>query len=558
MNHDKAMKHRASLLLTAGVLVVCLGALCAISAGAQEMASKKSYLPASVPALPGLQCKVYPKGSDFSSGLAVFTDDDGYARFHAVRAAAGDVVRQLTLDCTDSAGKTYSYSVDLTSEDTFAPRPVNLANERGVDRPALKGDPMSYTQSELIDAGYGLRPDPVKDPAAYSQWLEAATRPGRLLEAKRPARLSHSVHTGPGGPWVGSVLTGSPSYISVQGNFNVPNAEPGGNYTTNTQISIWNGLGGFGTGSGLIQGGVGVTTSASVATYWTWREYCCGDPDSNGYGGNFTPNPGETIFSQEWYCDSSGNLDLNGGYGCTHLHDLTTGAVFDCTKSNGSPCWSVKAIAGMTIGLAAEFIIENESDQVSPPTAPFTDFNTIVTMTGSAYSSATDSYSSTISTDPEVNLLTDFTNSHTNILVALGSTDQTYFGIVPSFGTSSPALAVRAANPPNEVDVVVLGPNNSLMYYHATPGSKWASDTIAGYGTTYSAPAIAVRSSGEADVVAMGPDNSLIYYYALPGKPWIATTVAGPGTTYSAPAIAVRSTGEVDVVAMGPGLSLMY
>ncbi len=45
---------------------------------------------ASVQALPGLQCSLYPEGSAPSTGLTVFTDDDGYARFHAVRAAAGD------------------------------------------------------------------------------------------------------------------------------------------------------------------------------------------------------------------------------------------------------------------------------------------------------------------------------------------------------------------------------------------------------------------------------------------------------------------------------------
>jgi hypothetical protein len=126
---------------------------------------------------------------------------------------------------------------------------------------------------------------------------------------------------------------------------------------------------------------------------------------------------------------------------------------------------------------------------------------------------------------------------------------------------SAPAIAVRTANPAGEADVVMWGPNNSLKYYHATPGSKWTSETIAGSGTTYSAPAIAVRAAnpaGEADVVAMGPNNSLLYYHALPGKPWIVDTIAGSGTTYSAPAIAVRPTGEADVVAMGPHGSLMY
>jgi hypothetical protein len=41
--------------------------------------------------------------------------------------------------------------------------------------------------------------------------------------------------------------------------------------------------------------------------------------------GDPIPNPGDTIYSQEWYCDSQGNLNLNGGFGCTYLVDQTTG-----------------------------------------------------------------------------------------------------------------------------------------------------------------------------------------------------------------------------------------
>src|ERR1017187_7454458 len=234
-------------------------------------ALKKSYTPASVRALPGLQCRIYPTGSAPSLGLTVCTDDDGYARFHAVRAAAGDTVQRLTLDCTDLAGNFSSYSADLTSADTFEPRPLNLANERGTDRPALEGDPLSYTQSELIQAGYGLRPDPQKDAAAYSRWLAAALVPGRMLEIKRPSSHSHTVTTTEAAPWTGSALTGAPNYISTEANFNVPTAAPGGDETTGTEIAIWNGLGGFGTGSGLIQGGVNVATNSTSASYGSWR-----------------------------------------------------------------------------------------------------------------------------------------------------------------------------------------------------------------------------------------------------------------------------------------------
>jgi hypothetical protein len=71
------------------------------------------------------------------------------------------------------------------------------------------------------------------------------------------------------------------------------------------------------------------------------------------------------------------------------------------------------------------------------------------------------------------------------------------------------------------VDVVTEGPNGELLYYYATPGSQFSVATIAGRGTTYSSPAIAVRSTGEVDVVAEGgADVDLTYYWAMPGSAW--------------------------------------
>jgi len=408
------------------VLPLALGA---VTLSAPMARAQKSYEPASIHLQPGLQCKVYENGVEASKGIPLVTDDDGYARFHAVRAGSGDAVKSLKLDCTDSAGKATTHTVDLTSAETFAPHPVNLSNERGIDRRALKGDPRSYTQQQLIDQGYGLRPDPEKDSAAYAQWLEVTRKPGRMLVAKRPSMHSHTVTSSQAPWWVGSAITGEPSYVSTQAVFNVPKGIPGGDGTTTTEIAIWNGLGGFGTGSGLIQGGVNVETTPSAAGYGTWREYCCGDPDSNGYGGAFVPNPGDQIYSEEWYCDSQGNLNLNGGYGCTYLFDENTGAILSCTKAGGSPCWSVKASSGMTLGKAAEFIIENQSPQVSSSSTAFTDFTPAVTMSGSAYSTKTNVYSQTISTDSNVNLLTDFTNTTSHIVVQLADSNQTVFSM---------------------------------------------------------------------------------------------------------------------------------
>jgi Tectonin domain len=451
-------------------------------------APKKSYTAASVYASPGLECKLYPTGSAPSTGLTVYTDDDGYARFHAVRAAAGDAVHQLNMDCTDSAGHSSSYSVDLTSNDTFAPRPLNLANELGIDRPALKGDPLSYTQSELIKAGYGVRPDPKKDAAAYSRWLVAASVSGRQLTARRPTpSYSHTVYTATGRPWTGSVLTGAPLYVYTEAQFNVPFAIPGGDETggatTGTKIAIWNGLGGFdGAGSGLIQGGVDIRTTPTLATYGTFREFCCGDNNYYANGSGFTPNAGDQIYSQQWYCDAYGNENLNGGYGCSFLEDETLGAVFSCVEANESPCSSVAALPlcsvspgtlnCMTLGQSAEFVIENITPELAagwnkattytpgqivdygdepyiclgtntneappnnpaswafyPPLTPFTDFTPQVNMQGEAFSLQKQTYEA-VNLDPVVYLLTDFTNytSHMNVSVSETS-EYTYFSV---------------------------------------------------------------------------------------------------------------------------------
>jgi len=535
----------------------CLAILMAVTANGQGQ--ERSYTPASVRALPGLQCRIYAEGSAPSTGLTVFTDDDGYARFHAVRVSAAERVQRLTLACSDSAGKSSVYSADLSSGDTFAPRPVNLANERGTDRPALAGDPLSYTQLQLIQAGYGLRPDP-KDAAAYSRWLAAASIPGRLLEAKHPSSHSHTVITETANPWVGSVLGGAPYYISIEGHFNVPTAIAAGDETGGgTEMSIWDGLGGFDTGSGLIQAGVSVETLGTVALYGSWREFCCGPGgNSNGYGGAFTPNPGDTIYDQNWYCDSDGNLNIDGGYGCDYLEDETTGAVLSCTAPNGSPCWSAIVHSGMTLGVNADFVIENQSGQCCKPATQFTDFTPEVTMTGSAYSSTTGAYTQTISTDSEVYLLTDFTNSTSHMSVSLGKTDQTYFsisqfattgglapsGVIHTCGSSYGCYAESIGVGPNAEgssigDAWALGTSTNsggkdyLVYRWVN--SKWVKQPgIAGV-------LIAVSPTGNPWVV-----NHLgqIYYYngsaweLAPGNGCASSISVGPnayGSTYGDP-----------------------
>jgi hypothetical protein len=296
--------------------------------------TSRQFQAASVKAAPNLACKLHGIEQPHDSGVTVFADADGYARFYARRDGPG---RMQELTCTDEAGRSSSYPVDLSSEATFRNPPRDLAAEPGGDRPPLAGDPYSYTQAELAQMGYGLRP--AGNSRAYADWLAAAKRQGRLLHAKRLSALHHlpphTVTNTTAPPWIGSVMTGAAPYDSIMATFTVPTAIPGADGTTVTAASIWPGLGGFNTGSGLIQAGVEIQTTPTTASYLTWREYCCGDPDSNGYAGAFVPSPGDKLLVQAWYCDANGQPSLNGGFGCSYMYDFQSGAVFSCTTPRG-------------------------------------------------------------------------------------------------------------------------------------------------------------------------------------------------------------------------------
>jgi hypothetical protein len=186
-----------------------------------------------------------------------------------------------------------------------------------------------------------------------------------------------------------------------------------------------------------------------AAAYGTWREYCCGDPDSNDYngipyGGNLVPLAGDRILVSAWYCDENGEFNIAGGYGCTHLHDLTAGWVFSCTLPSGTEggkeCWSVKAMPecppGVTVnqqeklgcmifGNSAEFILENQPPTGTEGFPRFMPFR----MVGIALTSA--GPITWVDIDPTVFLLTDYTRGPPRITVTLPGNANTAFRAGP-------------------------------------------------------------------------------------------------------------------------------
>ena len=205
--------------------------------------------------------------------------------------------------------------------------------------------------------GYGLRPDPAKQPTAYASWLEAASRPAREATAARQrATKMHFGQTGTvnNAGWGGPVLTGTVSYGVVSATLQVPRAIPGGDGTGNGLAGLWAGLGGtnfFGPDPTVLQDGVAIQTTTTTATYSAWIEYF-----PNLFIFEFSVSPADQIFAEAWACDSTGNAS-NSGYGCFYIQDNTTGVYRACTSRTGSPCASIPS-PGPFNGFTAEFIME--------------------------------------------------------------------------------------------------------------------------------------------------------------------------------------------------------
>ena len=153
------------------ITCACLLGFLGISGSAQPMSAPAPgggarFEPASIPVPAGNTCAHYTEGNpDPQQTIAVSADEDGVVRFMAVRPTMPDSVVRLTLDCTDPSGSPQNYSVDLRSEDAFRPRPFDPSLTNLTFRPALARDPLSYTQQELIQGGYGFRPDPNQNAA---------------------------------------------------------------------------------------------------------------------------------------------------------------------------------------------------------------------------------------------------------------------------------------------------------------------------------------------------------------------------------------------------------
>jgi hypothetical protein len=472
-------KTLCATVVTLGLLVCGRGAY----SQAAEVASHPQFEQASVEVPAGNDCVLHPKdNSDPSQSISLRSDADGVARFLAVRPTLPTSVDTLALDCTDSHGYANTFLVDLRSEEMFAERPFDPARANLAFRPGLAGDPLSFTLEQLVEAGYGVRPDPVDDPDGYQTWLAAVREPAyKLKAAPRPSsapqsshpidfgqvreaaqiRADHfgsvepeSVFLSPRTYWTGAILNGSYQlgatsaktygYVKNQVNFVVPEIYPNLIGTKNTAATIWNGL------DDVFQAIVDVGATPLVGGYLIHRQNFYHDEPKGSIdeqGTDFTPKKGDEIFAEEWYCDSKGDVKMAGGYGCSIMIDKTQNIEWECDQSNSKECQSYpiesKYLTNGALGQTAEFIIEDdtgETDGNCPKATKTTNCYDEwiglgpVTMTGSALvvqGTGTSPKGKTVNTssDPFVQLWTD-----TAVSVPFVFGDQHFIITLPSGG----------------------------------------------------------------------------------------------------------------------------
>ena len=518
-NQLRAGGHASKVVMSACLLGV-LSVPGSAQSGAPGGVARFEQASALVPA--GNMCALYPEGNEAPEQTTmVSAGEDGVVRFMAVRATQPDSVARIALDCTDVNGRKQTYSVDLRSEDTFWPRPFDGSLTTLSFRPALARDPMSYTKQELVQAGYGLRPDPNLNPAGYHRWLAAASTPAYKFRSHKTAaapatvrrdsapaardlenNTGASVHVQGSNYWTGARLQGSYqkgataaetySYLVNEATFNVPKVYgvySGGSAT----MTIWNGL------DNVFQAIVDVNATGTsvvfaihhqdIASPQKWI-HCptssgpCTNPGNDNAGTTFTPSAGDSIWAQEWYCDAKGNENLHGGYACTYMIDQTQGVTWDCSQANGSDCQSYALpaadLVNGNLGFWADYIIEDDTPHNGewPSFAP-------VTMNGSAYvvkgngTSGTGTWVTT-STDPYVKLLTDTTpvtqrgDGHLIITLPTDAVKWTdvvtniYYWNGTAFGSFAPGCAMS----------IGVGPNSHGL----ANGTPWITDCPVFYG----------------------------------------------------------------------------
>ena len=314
-------------------------------------------------------CTVHPRGdTDPQHSLRTFATWEGNVRFYG--SGPGLSTAGLVLDCDSNRGETLvSQAVDSTAIAASAPLTSSTPPESSI-LPALTGDPLSWSQEELMQRGYPLRPDPQEAPASYSRWLQSVSKPMVIIPAKGIADPDGVKANTASNNWDGVLLpkySSTDVYSNVSGFFYQPNIQSHGwQHIANTNyMFMFVGLDGMygsadvaqaGTRSKLVTAWNG-SLWYSVASYYAFAEWA---PDVLNVLPDVVVYPGNYYYANVWMSDSTGGSWQPNGYLWFYFTQEDDGpSVRGCIGPPGGACTlTTGSYHQPFVGDSAEWIIE--------------------------------------------------------------------------------------------------------------------------------------------------------------------------------------------------------
>jgi Peptidase A4 family len=359
--------------------------------------------------------------------LQLDADENGVVRFHA-KAAKNAAPIEMMLEVGGGSGKKTVHTLELRADPTHSadaePQMASASPRARNIRPALTGDQLKLSNTDLLARGYPPRPDPAVSPSRHARWLRQVSQPFAAVDPTRiphpgvsfakshpalklmaptlplPPPVAHSMFNSNSGIWSGAYLSNpNGQFYSIQADWNVPGVFGLPNGPGYSAVAEWIGLDSSGTD--LYQAG---TDSECFnfgefgwvfTNYWIWIELL---PFAPWGVPNFPVSPGDSISVDIFVADQSGMTwfqnQNEGNGGLTGADDSVWFMLYNYTQ--GASFWGTLPVAPVNLGglqstgftgTTAEFIIERPTDTSSNTPYPLASFG-FATMQGCWYGDA--------------------------------------------------------------------------------------------------------------------------------------------------------------------------
>ncbi len=288
---------------------------------------------------PDAACDLHAVGiTDQAQTLRYYANGDGYLKIHATATEASEEGSYMQLDCMEN-GAIIRYPLHLRAsyaptEDMPTPHSVMPTPKGSKLRPGLtKFQALQISNDELVDGGYGMRPDAAASPEKFAQWLDQVSKPMTVVPSHLVSRsdITHQVQGVEAGitdgyNWSGYVADHAKrSYSAVSACWNVPEIDYA-EENNSTYSAFWIGLDGYNL-SDLVQAGTEQDAIDEGGTYYAeysaWEELLPNQPTEQDV--SLSPNAGDRMCVEVWISTGSGAPNANGGYGAFSLYDVTQG-----------------------------------------------------------------------------------------------------------------------------------------------------------------------------------------------------------------------------------------